>query len=401
MSLLRADVDRRQVCGSALAAALALSACARRPPRSAVRIADCHAEDLEPAVLRAYSRGMQLAQFEINGRGGVRALGGRPLHIRTLKVASSGGGPFADGDEADLYIGGGGSCAARVVSRYANARGKLFLATLPMRPAAVPASRQPLTFYLRSDVQMLASMLAASVRNTALRRWSIVAADTETGLQAAAEFAQRLQAATSTVEFVSLHFYAEGGVEPVRVNSDIRAGAPEGVFTTLHGEDLRLYLKDSSTAAALAGRTIAHLVRPELSDFAHQWHGVRRRIMTGYDAEDRRHRSHRAFVQAYRDWHGDAPTYASLIGYVAVEVLAALLERVGSLEGTYLAAALEEMAFETGVGPIIMQGATHQSSFGAWVGEADGADPPAPMSWQFHDGLLHMPPHTNQDEFEK
>ena len=233
------------------------------------------------------------------------------------------------------------------------------------------------------------------MRHHEITRWLIIAVDNEEGSQVADVFRYALQTDVPAACLVGVHFYSDGYADPVRLNQEIVAASPDGIFSTVRGEDVRRYLAHPGTAAALAHRTVVSFSRPECNDAAHDWHGVRAtRIMTGYDPDDDRDRSHRAFIQAYRNWYGGAPTYPSLIGYVCIQVLAALLERIGRLEGKHLAAALEEMAFETGAGPLIMQGGTHQASFGAWIGQAEAGGFGGPTTWRFCDGLLHLPPHA-------
>lgn len=344
---------------------------------------------------------MQLAQYELNGRGGIRALGGRHLQIVAYDIGPSfeeAALAVARMDGVDFYTGGSGPSVADAVGAEAQSREKLFLATLPLKAPSRSEHPAPMTFHLRSDVRMLTSMLASAVKDRAITRWSIVVADCREGMEAADGFKTVLSSLLPETTFHSAHYFPEGLLDPALVNREIAAASPDGIFSAIQGNDLRTYLGHASTPPTVAHRTVASFNLPEHGDAIHHWHGLRTtRVLTGYDPDDMRTRSHRLFAQAYRTWHGTAPTYASLIGYVAVQILADLIERTGSLDGAYLAAALEGMAFETGAGPLIMRRADHQASFGAWVGEAEDRHSEGPPDWQFHDGLLHMAHDRDRD----
>jgi branched-chain amino acid transport system substrate-binding protein len=79
--------------------------------------------------------------------------------------------------------------------------------------------------------------------------------------------------------------------------------------------------------------------------------------------------AHRAYVEAYRARFNDTPRKGSLLGYVTVQVIAALLNKANTLDNEALVDALRGLTTETVTGPVTMRAIDHQGTMGTWVGE--------------------------------
>jgi branched-chain amino acid transport system substrate-binding protein len=90
--------------------------------------------------------------------------------------------------------------------------------------------------------------------------------------------------------------------------------------------------------------------------------------VTGYPWYDIRSPKHDAFVAQYRARFNETPRLGSMIGYVFIHTVSALLRRAGSIEMERLVEAFKELRVDSLFGPIIFRSLDHQSTLGAYVG---------------------------------
>jgi branched-chain amino acid transport system substrate-binding protein len=114
-------------------------------------------------------------------------------------------------------------------------------------------------------------------------------------------------------------------------------------------------------------------------------------IVTGYPWDQLKEPKHQAFVDAYRKRFNDTPRLGSLLGYVVVGMIRDMIEKAGSTDTEKLVAALEDMRFDTVIGPVTMRGLDNQSTHGAWVGETTVKGRQGAMkNWRYVDGATVM-----------
>ncbi|MFN6954041.1 MAG: ABC transporter substrate-binding protein, partial [Acetobacteraceae bacterium] len=89
----------------------------------------------------------------------------------------------------------------------------------------------------------------------------------------------------------------------------------------------------------------------------------------------------------------DTPRLGSLLGYVTVQMVKAMLDRARSTDTDAMLAALRGLVTETIAGPVTMRALDQQSTLGAWVGETAVEGGRGMMrNWRYEDGANHMFP---------
>jgi ABC-type branched-subunit amino acid transport system substrate-binding protein len=79
------------------------------------------------------------------------------------------------------------------------------------------------------------------------------------------------------------------------------------------------------------------------------------------------------FVDAYTEEHGEPPYYVPADNYLAAQTLFAGIEEAGSIEPADVAAALEDLTFDSIVGEVTMRGEDHQLLRPSYLGQVEGS----------------------------
>lgn len=345
-----------------------------------------------------YRNGMQLAQDEINAKGGV--LGGRKLEI----VFRDDGGTPSDAvrvaeelltrENVSFLVGTFLSNVGLAVADFANQKKTLFLATEPLTDAITMAQGNPYTFRVRPSTYMQTKMLVEAVKAKGIKKWALVAPNYEYGQSAVANFKKLIKAATPDAEFVAEQFPALGKIDAGATVAALEQGKPDGIFNVLFGADLTVFVREGNTRGLFEKRTVASLLtgEPEYiiplgEETPEGW------IVTGYPWEQITEARHKAFIDAYRAKYSDTPRLGSVLGYVVGHMIKDLLDKAGSTDTAKLLAALPDMKFDTICGPITMRGLDHQSTLGAWVGETTKQGKTGTMkNWKYQDGANYLFP---------
>jgi branched-chain amino acid transport system substrate-binding protein len=388
------------------AALLALPALALRPVGAQpargepVRIGELNSYARMAAFAVPYRNAIQMAQEEVNAAGGV--LGGRPLEFlfRDDGATPSDGARVAEdlltrenvAFIAGTFLSNVGLAVADVAAR----RRRLFLATEPLTDALTMAQGNPFTFRIRPSTFMQTSMLVEAVRGRPIRRWAIVAPNYEYGQSAAAAFKRLIASAIPGAEIVAEQYPALGRPDAGPTVGALSRARPEGIFNVLFGADLLPFVREGQIRGLFEGRTVLSLLtgEPEYllplgAEAPQGW------IVTGYPAEQIDLPAHRRFFEAYRTRFGDTPRLGSLLGYITVQMVKAMLDRAGSTDTEAMTAALRGLVTETIVGPVTMRAIDHQSTLGAWVGEIAREGGRGVMrNWRYEDGAAHMFPES-------
>jgi branched-chain amino acid transport system substrate-binding protein len=345
-----------------------------------------------------YRNGMQLAQEEINAKGGV--LGGRKLEIVFRDDGSTPGDAVRVAEElltrenVAFLAGTFLSNVGVAVADFANQKKVLFLATEPLTDAITMAQGNRYTFRVRPSTYMQTKMLVEAVKGRNIKKWGIVAPNYEYGQSAANNFKKLIKAATPSAEIVVEQFPALGKVDAGATVAALENAKPDGIFNVLFGADLTQFVREGNTRGLFEKRTIVSLLtgEPEYiiplgEETPEGW------IVTGYPWEQITDPAHKAFIDAYRAKYNDTPRLGSFLGYVVGYMMRDMLAKAGSTDTEKMIAALQDLKVNSIVGPVVVRAIDHQSSLGAWVGETTRKGKMATMkNWKYEDGAKYFFP---------
>ena len=366
----------------------------------AVRIGELNSYGRFAAFAVPYRNGMQLAEEEINANGGV--LGGRKLEIVFRDDGSTPGDAVRVAQElltrenVKFLAGTFLSNVGLAVADFANQKQTLFLATEPLSDAITMAQGNPYTSRVRPSTYMQTRMLVEAVKAKGVKTWAIVAPNYEYGQSAVANFKRLIELATPGAKIIAEQYPALGKIDAGVTVAALENAKPEGIFNSLFGADLTVFVREGNTRGLFENRTVASLLTGEpeyllpLGDEAPEgW------VVTGYPWEQIALPAHKAFVDAYRAKYRDTPRLGSLLGYLVGHMMGDVLNAAGATDTERLRAALDGAKFSTLVGPVVMRAADHQSTLGAWVGETTKSGKIGTMkNWKYEDGANYLFPET-------
>ncbi len=363
-----------------------------------IRIGELNSYSRMAAFAVPYRNAMQLAEDEINAKGGV--LGGRKLEF----VFRDDGGTTGDAtrvaeelvtrENVAFLVGTFLSNVGLAVADYANQRKILFLASEPLSDALTMTQGNRYTFRVRPSTYMLTKMLVEAVKDRKINRWAIVAPNYEYGQSAAENFKRLIKEVNPKAEIVAEQYPALGKVEAGATVNALAQAKPDAIFNALFGPDLPPFVREGNTRGLFEGKTVVSLLtgEPEYmlplgEETPEGW------IVTGYPWDQIDLPRHKAFVDAYRAKTNDTPRLGSLLGYVVGYMVRDAIEKAGGTDSEKLVQALEGLQFDTVIGPVSMRAIDHQSTHGAWVGETTLKGRAGAMkSWRYVDGASVMFP---------
>jgi len=391
-------LSRRAVLAGAAATSLSAGARpAQAQSKDPIKVGELNSYTRLAAFCIPYRNAMQLALDEINAKGGVL---GRRLEF----VIRDDGGTTGDAtrvaeelvtrENVSMLVGTFLSNVGLAVSDYANQRKMLFLASEPLSDAITMAQGNRYTFRVRPSTYMQTRMLVDAVKGKPVDRWAIVAPNYEYGQSAAANFKRLIKEVNAKAEIVAEQYPALGRLDAGATVNALAQARPQGIFNALFGPDLPPFVREGNTRGLFEGKTVASLLtgEPEYllplgEETPEGW------IVTGYPWEQITDPKHKAFVDAYRAKFNDTPRLGSLLGYVVVHMTRDLIEKAGGTDTEKMIATLENMRFDTVIGPVTMRGIDHQSTHGAWVGETTVKGRAGAMkNWRYVDGASVMFP---------
>jgi branched-chain amino acid transport system substrate-binding protein len=115
-------------------------------------------------------------------------------------------------------------------------------------------------------------------------------------------------------------------------------------------------------------------------------------IVTGYPWYDFTDGPNKTFVDAYMKRWDERPGIGSLVGYMTVQSVVAVLNKAGSTETEAIRAAFADLPVSTPVGDIVFRSQDHQATMGAFIGKTalkDGAG--IMIDWVYKDGADYLP----------
>jgi branched-chain amino acid transport system substrate-binding protein len=375
---------------AAIAIALgATSAFAQQPP---VRIGEISSYSALPQGTEAYKKGWQLAAEEINAAGGV--LGGRKLEIIARDdagqpdAATRAAQELVANENVDLLTGTILSHIGVAVADFAGRNKTFFLATQPLTDAIIWEKGNRYTFRLRPSTYTQTLMLVDEAAKLPAKRWATIAPNYEYGQSAVASFKAALKAKRPDVEFVAEQWPALGKLEAGATVQALLAAKPDAIFNVTFGADLARFVREGNLRGLFKDRSVVSLLtgEPEYLDPLRD-EAPKGWLVTGYPWSAIKEPAHVRFVEAYRAKYNEPPKLGSIIGYVNVQALAAILNKAQGTDPEKLISAARGLTFDSVMGPITFRASDQQSTMGTWVGKLDVVGGRGTMvDWRYVDG---------------
>lgn len=388
-------LDRRHfVAGSA--AALALPTLVRAQGAPPIRIGEINSYTAQPAFLRPYRNGWELAVEQINAAGGVlgrkletvfRDDGGKPEDAVRLA------GDLINAEKVDILAGGFLSNVGLAIADFANQNKRLYVASEPLSDALVWGKGNRYTFRLRPSTYMQAAMLVEEAAKLPAKRWATVAPNYEYGQSAVKWFKELLKAAKPDVEFVAEQFPALGRIDAGATVQALEAAKPDAIFNVTFGADLINFVRQGNTRGLFEGRLVASMLtgEPEYMDPLGAETPVGW-IVTGYPYQDIATPEHTKFREAYRARFNDYPRLGSVVGFDTVMAIAAAITKAGTTDNEKVIDAMKGLKFMSAFGPVEFRAIDHQATLGAYVGRTAVKDGKGVMTnWRYADGAKYLP----------
>jgi branched-chain amino acid transport system substrate-binding protein len=371
-----------------------VNASAQQPP---VRVGEISPYSALPQGTEGYKKGWQLALEQINAAGGV--MGGRKIEFLSR---DDGGKPddatraaqeLVTNEKVDLLAGTLLSNVGVAVADFANRNKIFFLAAQPLTDAIIWEKGNRYTFRLRTSTYTLAHIVVDEAAKLPAKRWATIAPNYEYGQSAVASFKAALKAKRPDVEFVSEQWPALGKLDAGSTVQALLAAKPDAVFNVTFGADLARFVREGELRGLFDKSPVVSLLsgEPEYLDPL-KGEAPKGWIVTGYPWYAIKDPAHVKFVQEYRAKYNDSPKLGSLMGYVSVQALAAVLNKAKSTEPEKLITAARGLTFDSAMGPITFRAIDQQSTMGTWVGKLDVKDDHGVMiDWHFADGKNFQP----------
>ncbi|MBF9235217.1 ABC transporter substrate-binding protein [Microvirga alba] len=379
----------------ALGLALALGAPTAQAQQPPIKIGELNSYAKWAAFTVPYRNGWQLAQDEINAKGGVL---GRKLEIISREDGSTTGDTTRVAEElvtregVSLLFGSFLSNVGVAMADFANQKKIVYIAAEPLTDAVTMAQGNRYTFRIRPNNFMQVGMLVEQAKASGAKRWAIVAPNYEYGQSAAQVFKRLIQERVPGAEIVAEQYPALGKIEAGPTVSAIEQAKPDGIFNVLFGPDLTQFVREGNTRGLFEKKSILSLLTgepewllPLKDEVPEGW------TVTGYPWDQITEPKHKAFIDAYRAKFNDTPRLGSLLGYMVVTMIRDTIERAGSAETDAFIKAMQDAKFDTVIGPVTMRGSDHQASMGAWVGKLALKGATGGMAdWTYKDGTPFM-----------
>lgn len=391
-------IDRRNfIAGaSAGAAAIASPSLLRAQGAGPIKIGEINSYTAQPAFLKPYRQGWELALEQVNAAGGVlgrkietvfRDDGGKP------EDAVRHAGDLINAEKVDLLSGGFLSNVGLAIADFANQNKRLYVASEPLSDALVWAKGNRYTFRLRPSTYMQAAMLVEEAAKLPAKKWAVVAPNYEYGQSAVRWFKELLKKVKPEVEFVAEQFPALGRIDAGATVQALEASKPDAIFNVTFGADLSNFVRQGNTRGLFEGRTVVSMLtgEPEYLDPLGAEAPVGW-IVTGYPHADIQTPEHVKFRDSYKAKFNDYPRLGSVVGFDTVNSIAAALAKAGSTDNEKLIEALKGLKFPSAFGSAEYRAIDHQSTLGAYVGKTAVKDGKGTMvEWRYADGAKYLP----------
>ncbi|MEG0937778.1 MAG: ABC transporter substrate-binding protein [Comamonas sp.] len=383
---------------SAVAPALALAA-APVWAQGVIKIGEINSYKAQPAFLEPYKKGMELAVEQVNAAGGV---GGKKLQLIVRDDNATPGDAVRAAEELyarekiDVLTGSFLSHVGLALTDYAKQKKRFFLASEPLTDKIVWADGNHYTYRLRGSTYMQTAMLVEEALKLKKKRWAIVYPNYEYGQSAIATFKTLMKAKQPDIEFVAEQAPALGKIDAGSVVQALADSKPDAIFNVLFATDLGKFVREGNTRGLFKGREVVGLLtaEPEYLDPLKKeaplgW------TVTGYPWYSIKTPEHAAFLKAYQAKYKDYPRLGTIVGYNAIQSIAAGLRKTGGDADTEkLIAAFKGLEVSTPFGPITYRAQDNQSTMGAYVGKTaydEKLKRGVLVSYRYADGKNYQP----------
>lgn len=378
------------------AALVAFAASGAAVAQGTIKIGEVNSYKVQPAFLEPYKKGMELAVEEINAAGGVN---GKKLELITRDDNGSPGDAVRAAEElisrerVDVLTGAFLSHIGLALTDFAKQKKFFYLASEPLTDKIVWSNGNHYTFRLRPSTYMQSAMLVPEAAKLHKKRWAVVYPNYEYGQSAVSTFKQLLKAAQPDVEFVAEQAPPLGKLDAGSVVQALADAKPDAIFNVLFGPDLAKFVREGNTRGLFQGRTVVSMLtgEPEYLDplkdeTPNGW------IVTGYPWYGIQTPEHKAFFIAYHRKYNDYPRLGSVVGYSAIESIAAGIRKAKSTDTEKLIAAFSGLEVSTPFGKVRYRPQDHQSTMGAFVGKTKNDNGKGTMvDYHYFDGAKFQP----------
>jgi branched-chain amino acid transport system substrate-binding protein len=202
-----------------------------------------------------------------------------------------------------------------------------------------------------------------------------------------------MKAAQPGVEFVADQAPPLGKVDAGSVVQALADAKPDAIFNVLFGADLAKFVREGNTRSLFTNRQVVSLLtgEPEYLDplkdeTPNGW------IVTGYPWYGIQTPEHKAFFLAYHGKYNDYPRLGSVVGYSAIESLAAGIKKAGGTDTEKLVKAFTGLQVDTPFGRITYRPQDHQSTMGGFIGKTKNDNGKGVMvDYRYLDGAKYQP----------
>lgn len=338
-----------------------------------LKIGEVNSYKAMPAFLEPYKKGMELAVEQINADGGL--LGKKVVLITRDDNASPGDAVRAaeelyTREKIDVLTGSFLSHVGMALTDYAQQKQRFFLASETLTDKVVWQNGNRYTYRLRGSTYMQTAMLVQEAKKLNKKRWAIVYPNYEYGQSAVATFKKLMKEAQPDIEFVAEQAPPLGKIDAGSVVQALADAKPDAIFNVLFSVDLGKFVREGNTRGLFKGRTVMGLLsgEPEYLD-ALRTEAPEGWIVTGYPWYSIKTPEHEAFLKAYQSKFKDYPRLGTIVGYNAIQSLAAGIKKAGSTDTEALIKAFKGLDVKTPWGVITYRAQDNQSTMGAFVGK--------------------------------
>ena len=338
-----------------------------------LKIGEINSYKAMPAFLEPYKKGMDLAVEQINASGGLL---GKKVQ---LVIRDDNGNPgdavraaeeLYTREKIDVLTGSFLSHVGMALTDYAGQKKRFFLASETLTDKVVWQNGNHYTYRLRGSTYMQTAMLVKEAVKLNKKRWAIVYPNYEYGQSAVATFKKLMKEAQPDIEFVAEQAPALGKIDAGSVVQALADAKPDAIFNVLFSVDLGKFVREGNTRGLFKGREVVGLLsgEPEYLD-ALRTEAPEGWIVTGYPWYAIQTPEHDAFLKAYQAKFKDYPRLGTIVGYNAINSLAAGIKKAKSTDTEKLIAAFKGLPVNTPWGTITYRAQDNQSTMGAFVGK--------------------------------
>jgi branched-chain amino acid transport system substrate-binding protein len=374
-------------------AAVPVSA-AETPPKP-ILIGDLNSYTAQPNYTLRQKKGWQLALKEINANGGVL---GRPLEVISRDEKGDPAIAIRVADDLTQHEGVtilmgcllGNVCHA--LGEYAD---RYNVPIVRCCSPQIDASRRESDYaFAVNSSYTQALVLADVVAKQGIRSWSSVAPNYIYGRTSVDKFVDQYRRQKSDFAFISQDWPTTGKLDTGAEVAKLNKINPDAIYSVLFGTDLSAFVRrgkksglfDHTMIVSQEAGTPENL-DPLEKELPAGW------IVSGYPKSDPTKTEHQKFIDRYVKEYGESPGFKSLEAYIGLKLIAAAIEKAGTVNRAAIRDALEGLTIDTPIGPITMRKSDHISTFGEWIGKTKIVGNKIVFSdWKYYSAADYLPP---------